>query len=78
MVSLSLLSHGYNQQTSGQYMTCVDAESFVRSGPILTSFLVDEGKKEDPNNTKSGPLSDRQRNATFKWRFAGRPMLAQH
>ena len=33
-------------------------------------FLVDEGR-EDPNTTKSGPLSTRQR-------FAGGPMMAQH
>ena len=35
-------------------------------------FLVDEGR-EDPNTTKSGPSS-----ASFKLRFAGVLMMAQH
>ena len=51
-------------------LACADPESFVRGGPILTSFFVDEGKREDPNNTKSGPLSAHLRNAiwmTFRW-----------
>ena len=37
-------------------------ESFARGGPTLTFFFPDEGK-EDPNSTKSGPSSARQRNA---------------
>ena len=47
---------------------CTNPGSFVREGPTLTSFfsflffLVDEGR-EDPNTTKSGPLSAHQRNA---------------
>ena len=39
-------------------------------------FLVDE-ELEDPNTTKGGPPSPRQRNAIY-WRFAGEPMVAQH
>ena len=39
---------------------CADQESFVMGGPKLLFF--DEGR-EDPNNTKSGPSSARQRNA---------------
>ena len=35
---------------------------------IRTVLLIEE--REDPNITKSGPLSARHRN-TFKWRFAG-------
>ena len=48
---------------------CADPESFVRGeeggGATLTKFgfvLFDEGR-DDPNITKSGPLSARQRNA---------------
>ena len=41
---------------------CADPESFVRGGPTLTFFLVDEGR-EDPNTTLSGPSSACQRNA---------------
>ena len=60
----------------------MDPESFVRGGPILTTFfyifLVDEGR-EDPKQIplKVGhhlPTSK----APFKWRFAGGRMMAQH
>ena len=48
----------------GLYSVCADPESFAREGPTLTCFLYvfDEGR-EDPNSTKSGPSSARQRNA---------------
>ena len=60
---------------------CTDPERFDRGGPTLTTFfvvvfLVDEGR-EDPNTTKVGhhrPASE----TSFKWRFAGLPMMAQH
>ena len=47
-------------------LPCADPESFVRGGPTLTTFLVDEGR-EDQSTTISGSLLVRQRNA-FKWR----------
>ena len=41
------------------HMSCEDPGSFVRGGPTLTTFvLVDEGR-EDPNTTMSGPLNIR-------------------
>ena len=55
---------------------CADPETFVRGGQTLT-FFNDWGI-ENPNTTRSGPLSSRQRNAIFKWRFACGPMMAQH
>ena len=58
-----------------------DPESFFRGGPTLTTFffvfLVAEGK-EDPNTTKSGPSSARQRSAilmAFRWRADDGPTL---
>ena len=39
----------------------------------MMTFLVNEGI-EDPNNTKNGPSSIRQR-TQFKWRFAGGPIV---
>ena len=61
----------------GRMQSCADPESFVRGGITLATFcLVDEGR-EDPKNTKYGhhlPASE----TPFKWRFAGRPMMAQH
>ena len=45
-----------------QQTSCADPERFVRRGPTLTRFLVDEGGG-DPNTTISGPTSARQRNA---------------
>ena len=51
---------------------CADPESFVRAVPVfflgggggvnVVFLVVDEGRK-DPNITKSGPSSARQRNA---------------
>ena len=52
---------------------CRDPESYVRGGPTLTFFLVDEGR-EDQNTTKGGPSSARQRN-TFHWRADNGPTL---
>ena len=52
-------------------------ESFARGGPTLKTFLVEEGT-EDPNTTKSGPLSARQQNAilmVFRWRANDGPTL---
>ena len=50
--------------------TCADPVMFVREGPTLTTFfflfIVDDGSREGPNNTKSGPTSARQRNAIGK------------
>ena len=46
------------------------SRKFFQRGPTFTTFLVDVGR-EDPNTTISGPLS-------FKWRFAGGPIVAQH
>ena len=42
--------------------SCPDPESFVRGGPNLTYFLIDEGK-EAPNTTLSGSSSALQGNA---------------
>ena len=56
-----------------------DSESYVRGGPTLpffSFFLVDEGR-EGQNTTYAGhhrPASE----TPFKWRFAGRPIMAQH
>ena len=50
-----------------------DPESYVRGGPILMFFLVDEGR-EDQNTTLGGPSSARQRNA-FRWRADNGPTL---
>ena len=50
--------------------SCADPESFVRGGPTLTTFLIDEGR-DDPNTTLIGPSLASQR-------FAGVPMMAQH
>ena len=47
-------------------------ESFCKWGLTLTVILGTEGRREDPNNTESGPPSP------FKWRFAGGPMVSQH
>ena len=44
---------------------------------FVVVVLVDEGRPEDPNATISGPLSARQPNV-IPWRFAGKPMMAQH
>ena len=52
-------------------------ESFARGGPTLKTFLVEEGT-EDPNTTKSGPLSAHQQNAilmVFRWRANDGPTL---
>ena len=49
----------------------------VREIETTFFFLVDEGKK-DPNTTKSGPLSARQRNAmqmAYRWRTDNGPTL---
>ena len=48
----------------------MDPESFARGGGGYLFFLLDEGR-EDPNTTKSGPSSARQRNTiqmAFRWR----------
>ena len=42
---------------------CADPESFVRGGPILTTFVLVHKWKNDPNITISGPSSARQQNA---------------
>ena len=42
-----------------KYELCADPESFVRGGPTLTTFLVDEGRgSKDQNTTKMA----------FRWR----------
>ena len=51
--------------------TCADLGSFVRGGPNLIFFLVDE-RIEDPNIAINEPSSASQRN------FAGGPMMTQH
>ena len=48
-------------------------QSFVRGGPTLTFFLVEE-ENEDPNTTKSGPSLARQRNA-IRWHTDDGPRL---
>ena len=63
-------------------ISCVDPESFVRGGPILTTFfvlffLVDEGR-EDPNTTKSGPfigLLAKRHFMAFCWRANDGPNI---
>ena len=47
---------------------CADPESYVREGPTLTFFLVDEGR-EDQNTTIGGPSS------AFRWRADNGPTL---
>ena len=57
--------------------TCGDPESFVRGGPNLTRFFLDEGR-EDPNTPISRPSSARQPNTietAFHWRADGGPTL---
>ena len=49
-------------------------QSFVRGGPILTTFFLVDGGREDPNTTISGPSSARQQNA-IKWLFARVPIM---
>ena len=47
------------------------------SANVCFLFLVDDGR-EDPNNTKSGPSSARQRNViemAFRWRDDNGPTL---
>ena len=58
--------------------SCADPDNFVKGGPtqIDNSFLilVDEGREEVPNTTKTGPY--RAAGETiFKWYFAGMPMM---
>ena len=56
---------------------CADAKSFVRGGPSLTTFLVDEGRKY-PNTTICGPSLAHQRNAIempYRLRADGGPKL---
>ena len=54
----------FKQDLNKSSIPYADPESFVRGGPTLTkNILVDEGRREDPNNTKSGPPSALQRNA---------------
>ena len=43
--------------------SCADPESFVRGCPTLTTFLLVDGAREDPNTNINGPSSARQRNA---------------
>ena len=48
----------------GAKMKKKKSRNFCQKGPTLkTLYLVDEGRRDDPNTTKSGPLSARQRNA---------------
>ena len=69
-----------------RYMVCVcgqcaNPESFVRGAPTLPTFVfcfLDNDGSEDPNNTKIGPSSARQRNATkmaLRWRYDKGPTL---
>ena len=43
-------------------ISCHDPKPFVRRGPTLTGFFVDEGR-EDLHTTISGPSSARQQNS---------------
>ena len=44
--------------------TCADQESFFRGGPTFVFlFLVEEGRRVDPNITINGPSAARHRNA---------------
>ena len=49
---------------------------FFRGGLNLITFLLVYKGIEGPNTTTNGPSLARQRNA-IKWRFTGRPMMAQ-
>ena len=49
---MSIISSVLKECTDGR--ACADPESFVRGGPTLITFLVDEGR-EDLNSTISGP-----------------------
>ena len=55
-------------------ITCADPENFVRGGPTLTVFLVDERIQIPLKVDHHWPISQMQ----FKWRFAGGPMMAKH
>ena len=44
------------------YFVCVDPENFARGGSTLMTFFFD-GRREDPNTTKSEPSLARQGNA---------------
>ena len=44
--------------------SCADPETFVRGGPTLTTFLFF--------------IVDERREDQIKWRFAVRPIMAQH
>ena len=51
------------------HFSCADPESFVRGGPNLTLFLVDE-RIENPNTAINRSSSTRQQNAiemAFRW-----------
>ena len=73
-----LITHVTSHQKFGG--SCMrGSRKFFQSGANVSLFLfilVDEGN-DDPNSTKNGPSSSRQRNAilmAFHWR----PMVAQH
>ena len=58
-------------------LACADPDFFQRGSNFDYVFLVDE-RREDPNTTKSGPSSARQRNAiymVFRWRADGGPTV---
>ena len=57
---------GNKRLFESELVTCADPESFARGD---SDFLVDEGIY-DPSTTINGP--------SFKWRFAGWPMIGQH
>ena len=72
----ALLQRGYTTIT-GKMKRKVLAESFVRGVPsqktyfFVFVFLVDEGRTEDPYNTKGESSSAHQRDAikmAFRWR----------
>ena len=59
--------------------TCTDSKSFVRGGPLLTFFLVVEGR-EVQNTTTFVQAGHHQSTSEtpLKWGFPDMPMMVQH
>ena len=71
--SVFLNTNNQNIASKTRRIVVVPCASFVRGGPNLITFLVDEGI-EDPNTDINGSSSARQRN-TIHWRAYDGPTL---